>query len=153
VSARPYSLEAWRAFQDQREPLPNAPSPAIVPDIPTDASMDEGVVLGCWNGERFVSWETWRTSTPVEREAHVPSERVGASARCVTALCGCTQVWLVRDGGRWFMFEGSHRPESRRRDFASPFLVHAQRTAEAWYGFSAAGFHEELERDDTTVLP
>ncbi|MCW5981974.1 MAG: hypothetical protein KIT09_28070 [Bryobacteraceae bacterium] len=64
-------------------------------------------------------------------------------AACVTAACGETRIWLVRDGERWLMFAGSRRRGTRRRDFASPFLRHAMRTAEAWYGEAADGWRAE----------
>ena len=61
-----------------------------------------------------------------------------SDARCVTATCGTTPVWIVRDGDRWLMFAGTRT--SRRRDFASPFRNHAERTAEAWYGQAGNGW-------------
>lgn len=46
------------------------PYPATkLEDIPPEAEMDEGIVVGCWNGKRFVSWEQWRIETPFQREA------------------------------------------------------------------------------------
>ena len=46
---------------------------------------------------------------------------------------------IRKDGDRWLMFAGTQK--SRRRDFASPFLEHAIRTTEAWYGLAADGWH------------
>jgi hypothetical protein len=62
MSEPAYSLEAWRRFREGRDKKPT------LADIPADAEMDEGIVLGCWNGKRFVSWEKWRATTPIERE-------------------------------------------------------------------------------------
>jgi hypothetical protein len=133
MNAPAYSLEAWRRFRESRERKAEAPPPPVsLADIPADAEMDEGVVLGCWNGERFVSWEKWLATAPIERDPQPEVPAIPSNARCVTATCGATRVWLVRDGERWLMFAGTR--SSRRRDFASPFLSHAQRTAEAWYG-------------------
>jgi hypothetical protein len=137
MSARPYSLEAWRTFQERRDLEVETSSPATPANIPADAEMDEGIVLGCWNGERFVSWKKWRATTPVERDA-ADKPPISPDAQCVTATCGHTRVWLVRDGDRWLMFAGTR--SSRRKDFASPFLNHAQRTAEAWYGAPEKGW-------------
>jgi hypothetical protein len=52
-------------------------------------------------------------------------------------------VWLVRDRDRWLMFAGSRAAGGRRKDFASPFLEHAMRTAEFWYGVPATGWRAE----------
>ena len=45
--------------------------PLTFDDIPPDAPMEDGIVLGCWDGEAFVSWKKWLASQPVEafREA------------------------------------------------------------------------------------
>ena len=66
----------------------------------------------------------------------------------MTGLCTGTRIWLVRDGDRWLMFAGGRRAGNRRRDFASPFLEHAIRTAEAWYGVPANGWCVEEKRDE-----
>ena len=68
---------------------------------------------------------------------------VPTDAVCVSADCGGTRVWLVRDGNRWLMFAGSRAAGGRRKDFASPFLEHAMRTAEFWYGASRTGWRAE----------
>ena len=138
MSARPYSLEAWRTFQERRDLEVETSSPATPANIPADAEMDEGIVLGCWNGERFVSWEKWRATSPIVRDAPAEPACLSPDAQCVTATCGSTRVWLVREGDRWLMFAGTR--SSRRKDFASPFLNHAQRTAEAWYGAPEKGW-------------
>lgn len=143
MSAPAYSLDAWRRFRESRERKVEAPPPpASLADIPADAEMEEGIVIGFWNGERFVSREKWLATAPFEKDAEpAVANPVPEEAQCVTAVCGNTHVWLVRDGDRWLMFAGSRA--SRRRDFASPFLAHAQRTAEAWYGPPAGGWRKE----------
>jgi len=145
MSAPAYSLEAWRRLRESGERKAEAPLPPVtLADIPADAEMDEGIVIGFWNGERFVSWEKWLATAPIERK--VPAEVANSApddARCAWTVCGNTPVWLVRDGDRWLMFTGSRRPQARRRDFASPFLGHAQRTAEAWYGPATDGWQVE----------
>lgn len=138
MTAPAYSLEAWRRFKDGRD-NPAKPTTQRLADIPADAEMDEGIALGCWNGERFVSWEKWLATAPIERDPLPEVTPIPADAQCVSATCGTTRIWLVRDGDRWLMFAGTRT--SRRRDFASPFLSHAQRTAEAWYGPAEKGWH------------
>ncbi len=144
MSAPVYSLEAWRRFKEGRDSNACAKPPTLrLADIPADAEMDEGIVLGCWNGERFVSWKKWLATAPIEREPQPEVQTVPPDAQCASAVCGNTRVWLVRDGDRWLMFAGSR--SSRRRDFASPFLNPAQRTAEAWYGPAENGWHVGAE--------
>jgi hypothetical protein len=141
MSAPVYSLEAWRRFKEGRD-NPAKPSTQRLADIPADAEMDEGIVTGFWNGERFVSREKWLATAPILREESKPA--LPEDARLVSALCGNTRVRLARDGDRWLMYAGSRH--SRRTDFASPYLAHAQRTAEAWYGPPASGWQVEHER-------
>lgn len=143
MAAPAYSLAAWRKYrEEQAQPKPASPGEVTLADIPADAEMDEGIVIGFWNGERFVSWEKWLATVPVLRAESTPG--LPEQARLVTAVCGKTRVWLVRDGDRWLMYAGTQR--SRCRDFASPYLPHAQRTAEAWYGPATAGWQVERER-------
>lgn len=139
MSASPYSLVAWRRFKEGCDNHDRSAAPQSLANIPADAEMDDGIVLGCWNGERFVSWQKWLATAPIQRDPQPVATPIPADARCVSATCGSTQIWLVRDGDRWLMFAGART--SRRRDFASPFLSHAQRTAEAWYGPAKKGWH------------
>ncbi len=134
----PYSLDAWRRFKEGLSQNNGKPATQFLADIPADAELDEGIVLGCWNGERFVSWEKWLATAPITRDSQPEAPVIPADALCVKATCGNTPVWLVRDGDRWLMFAGTRT--SRRRDFASPFLTHAQRTAEIWYGPTTKGW-------------
>ncbi len=143
MTAPAYSLDAWRRFKERRHDDSAKPPVHSLADIPADADMDDGIALGCWNGERFVSWEKWLATTPIERDPQPPASPVPADARCVSATCGGTPIWLVRDGDRWQMFAGTRT--ARRRDFASPFLGHAQRTAEAWFGPAVKGWQVEAQ--------
>jgi hypothetical protein len=143
MTAPVYSLAAWRRYREEHErPARETPAELALADIPADAEMDDGIVIGFWNGERFVSWKKWLTTAPIHREESEPA--LPEDARLVTAICGETPVWLARDGDRWLMFAGTQK--RRRRDFASPFLEHAIRTAEAWYGPAADGWQVEQER-------
>jgi hypothetical protein len=127
MSEPAYSLEAWRRLRAQRElPRPAEPKP--------EASEP-----------RTIPWQQWFATTPLEidQEALKARARQDDSANIYVANCGGTTVWLVRQGPRWLMFAGSRRPDSRRRDFASPSLEHSKRTAEAWYGPAPDGWHAE----------
>ncbi len=143
MAAPAYSLAAWRKYlEEQEQPKQESPAGPTLAGIPADAEMDEGIVIGFWNGERFVAWEKWLATAPILREDSKPA--LPEDVRLVSAICGNTRVWLARDGDRWLMYAGSRH--SRRKDFASPYLAHAQRTAEAWYGPPASGWQVERER-------
>ncbi|HWQ57345.1 MAG TPA: hypothetical protein VN442_26925 [Bryobacteraceae bacterium] len=119
--------------------------------IPGDAPMDNAT-LTVWNGERFVAHRTWLAGVVVDSDEPAPDPVTAlADARCVVANCGGTRVCLVKDGQRWLMFAGSRKASGRRRDFASPFLAHAIRTAEQRYG-AAAGWHTEQRDEGTTTV-
>jgi hypothetical protein len=55
----PYRLETLRRFKEGRDHDDHKSPAECLADIPVDAQMDDGIALGCWNGERFVSWEKW----------------------------------------------------------------------------------------------
>lgn len=76
MSAAAYSLEALRESRRRKaEATENVPTaPLTLKDIPPDAPMEEGIILGCWNGEAFVSWEKWLASQPVEAFRKAPRE-------------------------------------------------------------------------------
>jgi hypothetical protein len=125
MSAPAYSLEAWRRLRARKE-LPQ-PAPESKPE------------------ERTIPWRHWFATAPLEIDEEALKARAQEEARAdvYSAHCGGTPVWLVRQGPRWLMFAGSRRPESRRKDFASPSLEHSKRTAEAWYGAPSDGWHAE----------
>jgi len=143
VTAPTYSLAAWRKHREAQEQhghgLPNS---LALADIPPDAPMDGGIVLGCWNGERFVAWQEWIVTAPILLAESKPA--LPEDARLATAICGQTRIWIARDGDRWLMFAGTQM--NRRMDFASPFLDHAIRTAEAWYGPASGGWQVECKK-------
>lgn len=144
MTAPAYSLAAWRKYREEHErPKRETPAEWTLADIPADAEMDDGIVIGFWNGERFVSWEQWLATAPLMADPGPPASALPDAAAC-RATCGSTSVWLRKDGERWLMFAGTQK--SRRRDFASPFLEHAIRTAEFWYGPVAGGWQVEQER-------
>ncbi len=144
-----YGREALRRFREesQRTQDCRARDRDLLSKIPPDAPIDDAT-LTVWNGERFVAWEKWLATAPIAIDEAPKSLRLPASARCVLGDCGGTRIWLVRDGDRWLMFAGGRRAGNRRRDFASPFLEHAIRTAEAWYGMPANGWCVEEIRDE-----
>jgi hypothetical protein len=65
MKAAPYSLATLREYRRRNEQRKVASAPALK-DLPPDAPMEEGIVIGCWNGEAFVSWEKWLASQPAE---------------------------------------------------------------------------------------
>ena len=50
-----YTLDDLRKA---REPKPADDD--LLSRIPADAEHDTDEALGCWNGERFVSWDEWK---------------------------------------------------------------------------------------------
>ena len=137
-----YSRAAMRQAREEREAR-SAKKPRLVAlaDIPADAPYeDEPATIHVWVDDKFVPYAKWVASAPISVES-VPSSNaaIPADADCVTGDCS-VRIWLVRDGDRWLMFAGSRGPSGRRRDFASPFLGHAIRTAEFWYGAPAHGW-------------
>ncbi len=94
---------------------------------------------------RTIPWREWFATEGIEVDpaAAEVTARQDDSAGVYTAVCRDAAVWLVRQGSRWVMFARSRRPECRRRDFASPSLDHAKRTAEAWYGPAPDGWRPE----------
>lgn len=63
MNATPYSLRALREHRQRKERGEHTSAPRLA-DILPDAPMEEGIVLGCWNGHGFVSWEKWLASQP-----------------------------------------------------------------------------------------
>ncbi len=143
-----YGREALRRLRErQQEAVATVEEPrdegcALI-DVPADAPMDDAV-LTVWNGERFVAYDRWRASASIVREEKRPEDKpaIPAGANCVSGECGGIRIWLVKDGARWSMWVGS-KTAGRRRDFATPYLDHAIRTAEQWYGASVCGWRAE----------
>jgi len=145
VSTGAYGRDALRRFRDHqtRAAQEQERQPSPLEQISPDAQMDDATITA-WTGERFMAYQDWMAIRPVAIEEKQPGPNcIPADATCVAGDCGGTRVWLVRDGDRWSMFVGSRNVSSRRRDFASPFLAHAMRTAELWYGAPAAGWRAE----------
>ena len=144
-----FGLEALRRARDEaahprRRETPQPSLEQVPPDAPYE---DPNAVLHVWNGERWVPWEKWLAAAPIATEApHADRSTITGTAECVAGECGGTQVWLVREGDRWRMYAGSRKP-SGRKEFASPFLAHAMRTAEQWYGAPDGGWREETSGD------
>jgi hypothetical protein len=144
-----YGLDALRRLRERQEAGAEnpAPPPSLLEEVPPDAPMDDAVIT-VWNGERFIAWEKWVATAPVDvAEPEQDRGAIPEGVNCIGADCGRARVWLVRDGERWLMFVGGRRAGNRRKDFASPFMEHAIRTAEAWYGTPAGGWRREEKRD------
>jgi hypothetical protein len=137
-----YSLEAWRRLREPKNHDGRSPEPAESPaDISGDAPMDGGIVLGCWNGERFVSFKRWLATAPLDAEAETVTRSGHTGGSSWSAICGGHHILLTCEGDRWLMHVAAGSQTLRRKDFASPSLEHAQRTAEAWYGPVVSGWH------------
>jgi hypothetical protein len=144
-----YGREELRLLRErQRQAVPQSHQAPLLEQIPADAPMDDAMIT-VWNGGRFVAYDKWLATVPVVREEKPEKDRQGfpADAECVAGECGGTRVWLVKDGERWLMYGGSRKAGGRRRDFATPYLEHAIRTAEQWYGAPASGWRLEKGRD------
>jgi hypothetical protein len=147
-----YSRDIIRRVREEQENPTATPeaSPTLLAAIPADAPVDDATITA-WNGERWVEYEQWRPSPlapkdpPTETGPPTPGEAV-----CVAGACGERPIWLIRSGERWLMFVGSRKSGGRRRDFATPFLAHAIRTAEAWYGAPRDGWRAE-NRDEKGI--
>lgn len=83
---------------------------------------------------RVLSWDQWRRERLDRIFAEPPEAAEPEAAEAYSAVCGVTQVWLSRSGSRWIMFADSGEGRERVRPFSSPWLGHAKRTAEAWFG-------------------
>jgi hypothetical protein len=139
------SLKRLLRYEERAEPAQGQSEGSLLAGIPLDAPMDD-VVLAAWNGSRFVAYDKWLAAAPLVTEETPPPAappNFPSSMDCVAGVCGGTRVWLVKDGERWLMLVGSRKASGRRRDFASPFIGHAIRTAEHWYGPAADGWRAE----------
>ena len=145
-----YSRAAMREARPERE-AGNTVSARLVTlaDVPADAPYEDAdALLHVWVDDKFIPYAKWVASRPGSVESvAVEQTPIPADATCVTGTCGGTLVWLVRDGDRWLMHVGSRKASGRRRDFASPFLGHAIRTAEFWYGAPVNGWRAEGKRN------
>ena len=86
MSASPYSLDAWRRFKNGSDYSDRKPQAECLADVSADAEMDDGIVLGCWNGERFVSWEKWLAAIPLDRAPDSEPPAVELGTDCVHAV-------------------------------------------------------------------
>ena len=145
-----YGSDALRRLREQQEAHVAAPEcqPSFLDQIPPDASMDDAT-LTVWNGERFVAYDSWLATAPIQCDQEPAKPEYPTDADRMVNLSGSTRIRLVKDGERWLMFTGSRRAWRRRKDFASPFLEHAVRTAEQWYGAPAEGWRLEKKTDET----
>jgi hypothetical protein len=75
-----------------------------------------------------------------------PAEDARTEIRALVAhFAEGIDVELWRQSKRWLMWVTQRGKRNRRKDFASPYLEHAQRTAEEWYGKPLDGWHEPQE--------
>lgn len=144
-----YGLEALLRLRERQEAQGDSDRTphSVFEEVPLNAVEDDAA-LTVWNGERFVAWEKWWAAAPIESgDPEQLQPVVPVDADCISADCGDTRIWLKRDGERWLMFAGGRRARNRLKDFASPYVEHAIRTAETWFGAPAGGWRSEEKRD------
>lgn len=145
-----YGRDALRRFRELHKGAAQEPSNQVPvwTDVPSDAPADDATIT-VWNGSRFISYEKWQATAPLAVDEPLAADQpnIPAGAGCVVGDCGNVRVWLVRDGERWLMFAGSRNARGRRRDFASPSLAIAVKTAERWYGAPGHGWRPEIDRE------
>jgi hypothetical protein len=143
-----YGREALRVLREKQAVPQEDRKSSLFDQISPDAPMDDAT-LTVWNGDRFVAYDRWLATAPIVREKKQQDAKpaIPGDATCVAGECGGTKVWLVKDGERWLLFVGSRKPNGRRRDFATPYVEHAIRTAEQWYGTAGGGWRAEKGRD------
>lgn len=128
----PYDATLWRRRNSEPEPAPER-----LEDIPPDAPADDAL-LTFWNGERWEDFAHWPPYTVEPAAGSIPREATRA-----WAVCGSTTIELRSDGARWLMWVKVGTQYHRRKDYASPSVAHAQRTAEEWYGKARGGWRAE----------
>ena len=145
-----YGSDALRRLREQQEARTAAPEcqPSLLEQIPPDDAPMDDATLTVWNGERFVAYNSWLATAPIQCDEEPAKPEYPTDAIRIVSACGSTQPRLVKDGERWLMFTRPGRAWRRRKDFASPFLEHAVRTAEQWYGAPAAGWRVEERTGD-----
>lgn len=139
-----YGREALRRALEHQTVRGAAPGPEMPP--PEAPYEDPASPIHVWAGEKWIAYDRWLATASIAQDATAQTVSL-PDADCLVGECGAQRVWLVKEGERWLMFAGSRKPKGRRRDFASPYLAHAIRTAEQWYGAPAAGWHAETKRD------
>jgi hypothetical protein len=73
-----------------------------------------------------------------------PAAHLKEPERCAAEFPRNVRVELRRESpSRWSMYASNGGRANKRKDFASPFLEHAKRTAELWYGEPIDGWKEE----------
>lgn len=148
-----YGREALRRLRDQQArrtgELCGTESPMA--EVPVNAEYESpDDVLHAWDGQKWIPWRKWQAAAAIasdepglETGCHVANADTG----CVAGSCDGARIVLAKEGERWLIYVGEIRVSNRRKDFASPFLAHAVRTAEAWCGVPAAGWHAEVRPD------
>jgi hypothetical protein len=148
-----YSRDIIRRVREEQENPTATPeaSPPLLAAIPPEAPMDDATIT-VWDGERWLDYAQWRRSHPVAREDPPADARLAIPAEtvCVAGACGERRICLIKDGERWLLFAGARKAGGRRKDFATPFLAHAIRTAEAWHGAPRDGWRAE-NRDEKGI--
>jgi hypothetical protein len=83
-----YKLDLWRRLKKSGKDSGNLL--ARLGDIRADAEMDKDIVLGCWNGERFVSWAKWVAAVPRGQAPDSEPPADEPDTDCVHTACDST---------------------------------------------------------------
>jgi hypothetical protein len=145
-----YGSDALRRLRERQDAHVASPEcqPSLLDQVPLDVPMDDAA-LTVWNGERFVAYDSWLATAPILCDEEPAQPKYPTETDCIVSECGSTGIRLVKDGERWLMSTRAGKAWRRRKDFASPFLDHAVRTAEQWCGAPAAGWRVEERTGDT----
>lgn len=148
-----YGREALRRLRDQQARHAAVPEGATSPidEVPAGAKYESpDDVLHAWDGEKWIPWRKWQVTAATAHEKPGPEtsrQAADADAGCLVGNCDGARIVLAQEGERCFIYVGALRPANRRKDFASPSLAHAIRTAEQWYGAPEAGWHAVAKPD------
>lgn len=91
---------------------------------------------------RVTNWFRSReeATSYAEGRIDVSVEAPAASNTWSAVFSGGVQVELRSEHGRWLMWFAQDGKTERRRDFSSPSVEHAKRTAEHWFGTPVKGW-------------
>ena len=64
-----YGSDALRRLRKQQDARTAAPEckPSLLDHVPPDAPMDDAI-LTVWNGKRFVAYDSWLATAPIQRD-------------------------------------------------------------------------------------
>jgi hypothetical protein len=93
-----YSVEEWNRDREARERQREGQSQgSLLSQVPADAPYDDpDAVIHVWTGEKWISYEKWLATTPIEIE-RVPAP--SAPPKEEPKATGREQLWLPMGNG------------------------------------------------------